>query len=83
MTLFTFLHPPLKGCTLKINLDEFDSTMDLVSDCVKKTHILLDNLNLEYLCYYLHQNQFYLKNNILDIKKNRDEIYYIYTLELP
>ncbi|MBJ23814.1 MAG: hypothetical protein CMB64_04015 [Euryarchaeota archaeon] len=83
MTLFKFFHPPLTGCTLKINLDEFDSIMDLVSDCVKKTNILLDNLNLEYLCAFLHNNQFYLKTNLAYIKDNPNEIQYIYTLELP
>ena len=83
MTLFKFVHPPLTGCTLKINLEEFDSTMDLVSDCVKKTNILLDNLNLEYLCSFLHNNQFYLKTNINEIKNDPDVVQYIYTLELP
>ena len=82
-THFTFIDPPLKGCTLKINLSEFESTMDLISDCVKKTHILLYNLNLEYLCEFLQQNQFYLKNTITDIKRVPEQVHYIHTLELP
>ncbi len=83
MTLFIFAHPPLKGCTLKINLNEFESTSDLINDCLKKTHILLDNLNLEYLCDFIHQNQFYCSKSISIMKMSPEEKQYIYTLELP
>ena len=82
MTLFKFVQPPLKGCTLKINLSEFESTTALIADCIKKTHILVDNLNLEYICAYLHENQFYCQNDIVYMKKNPEEVQHIYTLEL-